>query len=110
MGPEPSRIIAKQISKTIHPESTANNTQTGYDPSILSPSSSVSASSSKTIQDAEIDKLQAKVWNPNSADSWETGMREYHSVENSKYPLPSDDIEQNRLQGLDFVLRARFQG
>ncbi|KAJ3094648.1 hypothetical protein HK100_006070, partial [Physocladia obscura] len=73
-------------------------------------SSSVLRQSVSDLLDAKIDTRQAKVWNPNSVDSWEPDMRGYHSVEDSDYPLPSDEIEQNRLETQHYILRARFGG
>ncbi|KAJ3120852.1 hypothetical protein HK100_012626 [Physocladia obscura] len=101
MGPEHSKTTEEQSSQSVHAEIRTANSQSNNDPS---------TNSIQTIQDARVDKLQAKVWNPNTPESWEAGMREYHSVETSDYPLPSDEIEQNRLETGHFVFRARFQG
>ncbi|KAJ3123477.1 hypothetical protein HK100_011590 [Physocladia obscura] len=63
-----------------------------------------------SFADGRINKLQAKVWNPNNPESWESDLRGYHSVESSDYALPSDEIEQNRLEIQHYILRAYFHG
>ncbi|KAJ3121952.1 hypothetical protein HK100_012178 [Physocladia obscura] len=88
------------------PANTSQHSQ-NFKPSSTPPKSANVKTSETT---AKVDTLQAKTWNPNNPDSWEPDMRGYHSVEGSDYPLPSDEIEQNRLELQHYGLRARFQG
>ncbi|KAJ3100514.1 hypothetical protein HK100_004696 [Physocladia obscura] len=68
--------------------------------------------STKIINSASVvvNALHAKQWNPTNPDSWDSDMREYHAVANSDYVLPSDHIEQNRLEMQHYIFRAAFGG
>ncbi|KAJ3092907.1 hypothetical protein HK100_006818 [Physocladia obscura] len=107
MGAHPSKMAkefeADQIKTpiSIDPESLVlRNTAEG--------AGSLSDKSIRTT--VHIDALRAKVWNPNNPESWDADMREYHTVENSEYALPSDEIEQNRLEIQHYIYRAGFKG
>ncbi|KAJ3104998.1 hypothetical protein HK100_003965 [Physocladia obscura] len=105
MGPNQSNTIKSALTASVQTNQI----------SINSPQLPVSSAASKSASAAElaaakINKLQAKVWNPNSPESWEPDMRGYHAVKGSDYTLPSDVIEQNRLELQHHIFRARFEG
>ncbi|KAJ3130770.1 hypothetical protein HK100_007517 [Physocladia obscura] len=51
---------------------------------------------------AKIDKLESKVWNPNSPDSWEADMRGYHAVkDNIVCPEAKELVKLNGTRVLD---------
>ncbi|KAJ3121787.1 hypothetical protein HK100_012233 [Physocladia obscura] len=121
MGPRQSKLLKNQLSKPIEAANHAEFTNLDFansrddfqpaSPKSMSSAPPLNATGSiKTLPAPHIDKLQAKVWNPNSADSWDADMRGYHSVEESDYALPSDEIEQNRLETQHYLLRAMFNG
>ncbi|KAJ3093318.1 hypothetical protein HK100_006685 [Physocladia obscura] len=68
------------------------------------------SSTGKLIPAARIDAVLAKVWNPNNPDSWDAPMREYHNADDSDYIMPSDEIEQTRLEAQHYIYRVGFQG
>ncbi|KAJ3126783.1 hypothetical protein HK100_010088 [Physocladia obscura] len=69
-----------------------------------------STAAKKKIAAARVNTLEAKTWNPSNPESWDPGMREYHSLPNSDYVLPTDADEQDRLETQHYILRATFQG
>ncbi|KAJ3082386.1 hypothetical protein HK100_009689 [Physocladia obscura] len=62
------------------------------------------------VPEAKINALQAKIWNPTNPDTWKASSREYHDASESDYILPSDEIEQNRLEAQHYIYKAGFQG
>ncbi|KAJ3123073.1 hypothetical protein HK100_011732 [Physocladia obscura] len=117
MGPRQSTMINKRFARNSAKSGDAFaglqvEVQIGAEPEPKVSMSSAPPKSASVIglPAARIDKLQAKVWNPNSPDAWETDIREYHSVEASAYALPSDEIEQNRLETQHYILQAIFHG
>ncbi|KAJ3097651.1 hypothetical protein HK100_005293 [Physocladia obscura] len=105
MGPHQSKTIKKQLLEPILPSAK----QDGLVKDDLSVISKPSLSSGAPPR-ASINTVQAKVWNPNNPESWDVEMREYHSLEDSQYALPSDEIEQSRLEVQHFVFRVGFKG
>ncbi|KAJ3108405.1 hypothetical protein HK100_003433, partial [Physocladia obscura] len=78
--------------------------------SALSPKSQILESKKYELMATQVNTLVAKTWNPNDPSALRTEMREYHSLTNSDYMLPSDDAEQDRLEMQHFIYRAAFQG
>ncbi|KAJ3124961.1 hypothetical protein HK100_011045 [Physocladia obscura] len=119
MGCHQSKIIKIPQNEIFHkePEPARLHADSGYrnaDPAKLQPLNATPQLQQldiiKATTSSNIDHLQAKVWNPNNPASWEPEMRGYHSVEGSNYPLPSDEIEQHRLETQHYILRAIYQG
>ncbi|KAJ3102101.1 hypothetical protein HK100_004423, partial [Physocladia obscura] len=81
-------------------------------PQSLTPISSetVGTSGKKLVRPAFVNALEAKQWNPNNPASWDAEMREYHTLAESDYVLPTDAKEQDRLEMQHYVHRAAFNG
>ncbi|KAJ3140406.1 hypothetical protein HK100_009956 [Physocladia obscura] len=105
MGPHQSKVFKKYLDGSSHTDQTSESSV--YSSSLNATPKSASVTE---LAKTEVDKLQAKVWNPNSPDSWKADIRGYHSVQSSNYPLPSDEIEQNRLEVQHYILRVAFEG
>ncbi|KAJ3125266.1 hypothetical protein HK100_010903, partial [Physocladia obscura] len=103
-------MIKKQLSQPAN----ASKIRETHDKSVSekSPDSTVASAQPLTKsaeveqeEEAKFDRVHAKVWNPNNPESWEADMRGYHAVEESEYTLPSDEIEQSRLETQHYLLR-----
>ncbi|KAJ3125022.1 hypothetical protein HK100_011022 [Physocladia obscura] len=52
----------------------------------------------------------AKTWHPNNSTNRRSlDLREYHTVDSSDYTLPSDEIEQSRIELQHYTLRHVFK-
>ncbi|KAJ3098063.1 hypothetical protein HK100_005194, partial [Physocladia obscura] len=52
----------------------------------------------------------AKTWHPNNSTNRRSmDLREYHTVDSSDYTLPSDEIEQSRIELQHYMLRHVFK-
>ncbi|KAJ3124960.1 hypothetical protein HK100_011044 [Physocladia obscura] len=107
MGPHQSKTIQRQLAKPVRHNVETADQQLQDKTDAIPPLKSASMTE---IPAAKVDRLKAKIWNPNSPDSWEPDMRGYHSFEDSNYALPSDEIEQNRLEAQHYLLRGQFHG
>ncbi|KAJ3106365.1 hypothetical protein HK100_003738 [Physocladia obscura] len=107
MGHQQSQIITdKSVEDDQNPRS--SGAEAGYTPK--SSESKTDEKSKKYELAVSNNTAAAKTWNPDDPKSWEPEMREYNSLPNGDYLLPSDTAERDRLEIQSYILRAAFRG
>ncbi|KAJ3125024.1 hypothetical protein HK100_011024 [Physocladia obscura] len=56
-----------------------------------------------------LDAIVAKAWHPNNPSTKPHDLREYHTIDSSDYVFPSDEIEQDRIELIHYLLRHVFK-
>ncbi|KAJ3110645.1 hypothetical protein HK100_002965 [Physocladia obscura] len=96
--------VSKSIADTETMQSTAASSSSDNQSNVTK------SDENKSVKTILVNALEAKQWNPNNPNSWEPDMREYHSLPESDYMLPSDGDEQNRLQLQHHIFYTVFEG